>query len=131
MRKSLLVLALCAGCTGAGSAPVFLLAVDSDRDGKVSLDPKSADVQHRNEWSTKFGAIFLANVDDDDKKGKIDASDTIVNGAMDELDLARVWVVPWKRAPSDVTATVAPDAATAPNVHLFRHNTDGTWTLWD
>ncbi|HZS38154.1 MAG TPA: protein-arginine deiminase family protein [Polyangia bacterium] len=122
--------AAAAGCNGASSAPVIRLAVDADRDGVVSTDEKSADALHRNEWSAQFGAVFLANVDDDDGKHAMDATDQIVNGAADELDLARVLIVPWPGAPANASATFAADMASAAQIHLFRHNADGTWTLW-
>src|SRR5690348_207201 len=82
---------------GADSAPpppppFVHMSVDSNRDGVVQMT--DADRAHRAEWSTTFGASFLANLDDDDTDGAIDANDMTVNGEGDEADLARINIEP-------------------------------------
>ena len=82
--------------TGASSStgvaalmPVIAIGVDADRDGKA--DPAgAADRAHRSDFDDKFGASFLANIDDDDKNGVRDADDDVVNGDTDLEDLARI-----------------------------------------
>src|SRR5947209_1006656 len=64
------------------------LNVDSNRNGVI--ETTDADRAHRAEWSTTFGAMFLANVDDDDEDHAVDSGDEVVNGAADEDDLARI-----------------------------------------
>jgi protein-arginine deiminase len=131
MRRLFFLSALVLGCgSSAEDVPVIRLAVDADRDGVIHTEANAPDVVHRAEWSAQFGAVFLANVDDDDADGKVDATDAVVNGDADALDLARVQLAAWKNAPTGATATVTPDQAAAPFVRLFRH--DGSaWTAWD
>src|SRR5262249_47405969 len=87
------------------------------------------------QWNASTGAIFLANIDDDQQACPIvqsntmlsdvalascnDAQDTIVNGDDDLLDLAPIGVGQWATAPAGTTATVTADGASAPYVHLF------------
>ncbi len=130
-RLFLLALTFGAGCNGAAGPPVVHLAVDANRDGTVDPSPNSPDVTAHATWSTTSGAIFMANVDDDDADMKVDATDTVVNGANDEADLARVKLAAWPGATATATATLTVDSTSAPFVHLFRHNADGTWALWD
>lgn len=86
------------------------LRVDTNRDGVVSLDDDS-DVEGKAEWTAERGAIFLANIDDDDGRCTYsdgmsdaelaacnDAQDTIVNGEDDLLDLAIIKTMPWPQA---------------------------------
>src|SRR5258706_901873 len=131
MRRLFVLSALMLGCGAAVEAPVIRLAVDADRDGVVHTEPGAPDVVHRGEWSAQFGAVFLANVDDDDSAGQVDAADQTVNGDADALDLARVLIAPWPGAPAGTTATVTPDATAAGFVRLFRHAADGSWSAWD
>lgn len=69
------------------SAPVLIFG-DSNRDG--NLDAK--DIPGRGTFDAKQGAFFLANLDDDDSDGTVDAEDDVVNGAADEKDLAPLQV---------------------------------------
>jgi protein-arginine deiminase len=133
MRRLFLVALLAgAGCNGSGSgAPIIHLAVDADRNGTVDVALTSKDVTAHSTFDATTGAVFLANVDDDDGDKKVDATDSVVNGPDDEADLARIRVVAWPKAPKAATATVAIDMASSAFVHLFRHNADGSWTAWD
>jgi protein-arginine deiminase len=104
------------------SLPTVDLRADGNRDGVVRFDDAADDTDEET-WTGQHGAIFLANIDDDedrcgatDAEGDVlsdddlvlcnDAADTVVNGADDEKDLAPLRVAPWTDAPDDATATV-------------------------
>lgn len=143
--SALLLAALAAaGCdggetTGTGGAgggtttptkppTVIDIAVDANRDGKV--DPAdAADQDHEDEWSTEFGASFLANIDDDDGDKIRDADDDILNGADDELDLASIVVSAWPDAPDGATGVLHIDPASVDKVRLWKKGLDGAWVL--
>ncbi len=113
--------------------PVIDLRVDTNRDGK--LDTK--DEAGEDTWDKTHGAIFLANLDDDElrcpKSGRDstlpncnDAADDTINGEADLLDLAPVSVLAWPDAPANATAKLTLDAASAQRVKLFKGE-----TRWD
>lgn len=62
------------------------LAADTNRDGAID----DADEQDEDTWTEAHGALFLANLDDDDSNGRQDARDTAVNGNEDVKDLVQV-----------------------------------------
>jgi protein-arginine deiminase len=112
------------------------LRADVDRDGVVSIDG-SDDDDGEEGWSAARGAVFLANLDDDEERcpeemfpavtpdvtlaACHDAADEVVNGAADLLDLARLRSVPWAEAPDGVVgAIVVTPAAAAARVRVFR-----------
>jgi protein-arginine deiminase len=110
------------------------LRADSNRDGEVRFDESDA---QKTTWDAKNGAVFLANIDDDKGRcGKTgddveiakcnDASNEVVDGADDALDLARLKTKPWAEAPEGATAIVSitPDAAKG-NVRLFKRTGTG------
>jgi protein-arginine deiminase len=68
---------------GYGNPPLVIVG-DTNRDGAIAQD----DWRNRNAWTWQSGAFLLANVDDDDADGEIDAADQIVNGVADAQDLA-------------------------------------------
>jgi protein-arginine deiminase len=119
-----------ADAADADTGPIVGLVVDSNRDG--TLDP-ATDREHRAEWSNTFGAMLLANLDDDDGNHMVDAVDDAVNGDADARDLAPVAVQAWARAPEGVTGRVAVDMASATRVRLFVRGTGaaGGWTRFD
>lgn len=95
------------------------LRADTNRDGVVSFDD-DADDEGEDTWSAAHGAIFLANIDDDElacepdpslSDAEIakcnDAADEVVNGEDDALDLARLKTKPWPEAPKDARATIS------------------------
>ena len=92
------------------------IAVDTNRDGQITHD----DDVNEDTWTATRGAIFVANVDDDDRKGAVDASDQIVNGGKDIDDLVPVLLRQADGLTSNDTVylTVTPDAA-AKRVRLF------------
>jgi protein-arginine deiminase len=113
-----------AGSGGSATGGLSVLS-DTNRDGVV--DDK--DTAGFTEWAWKSGgAFFLANVDDDDKKGKVDSSDQIVNGTADEDDLARIIV----KVSADMLAKTSSISASvttgATQTHLFE-KTSSSWKL--
>ena len=62
------------------------LVVDTNRDG--TLD--AADEPGEDAWSSASGAVFAANLDDDDGDAVRDGHDSVVNGSADVADMAPV-----------------------------------------
>ncbi|MCW5836246.1 MAG: hypothetical protein KIS78_27850, partial [Labilithrix sp.] len=104
------------------------LRADTNRDGAISFDGKGDD-DGEETWDADHGAVFLANIDDDQEACSAnlsdaqvalcnDADDDEVNGADDALDLARIKTKPWSDAPSDAKATISWTAKE--NVRLFQ-----------
>jgi protein-arginine deiminase len=114
-------LAVC-GCNNAPPpppAPVADLVVDNNRSG--ALEPGDpTEEAGKNTWSKDSGAIFLANIDDDDRDGKSDAEDSVVNGASDLADLSPILVTAWPAAPMNASGVLSVDALSAPVVRIFR-----------
>jgi protein-arginine deiminase len=110
------------------------IRADSNRDGEVRFDDDSdAD---KLAWNASVGAVFLANIDDDAERCKRvksdielaacnDASDSVVNGPDDALDLAPIKIRPWAKAPADATATVHVASPAREHVRLFLRIGDG------
>lgn len=115
-----------AGTGGVVDVPGGLsVRTDTNRDGTIDGKDRAGLM----EWAMKGpGAFFIANTDDDDKKGKVDASDIIVNGAADEKDLARISIevspelLP-KTSRVSVSVPMGGDRA-----HVFEKSDSG-WTL--
>lgn len=111
------------------AAPIVDLRADVNRDGTVDLDDPAED-ENEDTWDAAHGAIFLANLDDDTRRCPTqaalsdaelaacnDATDEVVNGEDDLLDLAPLRVAAWPGAPDDAVATFAADPAAV--VRLF------------
>lgn len=90
------------------------IRADSNRDGDVRFDESDGE---KTRWDGTAGAIFLANIDDDQERCKKkgddlsiaacnDAADDVVNGPDDALDLARIKTRPWPEAPEGTTARI-------------------------
>jgi protein-arginine deiminase len=106
------------GAGGAMNSTAFAVLTDTNRDGAV--DEK--DVAGLTDWAWKGkGAFFIANVDDDDKKAKTDASDQVVNGSNDEKDLARILI----QVPADASGISVSVTAGAAQVRLFEKTSSG------
>jgi protein-arginine deiminase len=105
-----------AGCNGA-PAPVVDVMADSNRSGLIEPGDATED-QGEDTWDAKHGAVFLANLDDDDKDGKADADDDVVNGAADIDDLAPIAIRAWPEASKKAAATLSVEGAD--HVRLFR-----------
>jgi protein-arginine deiminase len=107
---------------------------DSNRDGEIKFDDSDKD---KTTWDKSVGAVFLANIDDDNVRCKAtgddvtiekcnDAQDEIINGDDDALDLARLKTKPWPKTPVDATATIAITTESAkPLVRLFKKTGEG------
>lgn len=134
-----------AGSGGSGGAPAKITAVvdlraDNNRDGVVNLDDP-ADDEGEETWDKTHGAIFLANIDDDEKKCAAsgndvdlpkchDAADDVINGADDLLDLARLKTQPWADAPDDASARIVVSEQAASLVRLFKNDGSGNFTVF-
>ncbi len=92
---------------------------DTNRNGRL----EDSDCEGRDRWSWQAGAFVMANLDDDDRSGRPDASDQIVNGSIDEQDLARFRLLFDPALPAVAEITV--DAGDAP-VNVFQNN-GGSW----
>lgn len=121
--------------------PVADLRADVDRDGVVELDGAGDDAGEET-WTAARGALFLANLDDDGRRcapamlpadvsdaqlaACHDASDDVINGSQDALDLAPLRTVALPDAPEDAYATVQVVGGGAAYTRLFLRNS-GTW----
>jgi protein-arginine deiminase len=136
------------GCSQGDTnvSPVVDLRADVNRNGVIDWDDPTED-DAEDTWDQAHGAIFLANIDDDENacpkttsSGGLlsdsdlakcnDAQDTVVNGDADALDLAPLGVRPWPGAPDGTTASLTVDAKAAPYVHLFVQR-GGALTFFD
>lgn len=123
------------------NTPIIDLRADVNRNGSIDLADPTEDALE-DAWTKDHGAVFLANIDDDQKTcptvGQTDAqlaacndaADTIINGPDDLLDLARLKTAPWPDAPADASATIAVGAPGATYVRLFK-NIGGTFTVFN
>jgi protein-arginine deiminase len=104
-----------------------------NRNGTVELNVPSEDL-NENTWDANHGAIFLANMDDDQNKCPTSGSDTTlaacfdganttVDGSEDLSDLARMRTVPLPNATGTGTISWTPASA---KVRVFK-NTGGTF----
>jgi protein-arginine deiminase len=121
-----------AGCGSSSSAaaptPIVAIAVDADRDGKADL-ASAGDRAHRNDFDTKVGASFLANVDDDDGDKISDANDDVVNGDDDAKDLAPITLAAFPTAPDGAVGKLAIDDVSAGVVRVFKKDASGAWVV--
>lgn len=110
-------------------APVSNLVADTNRNGVLDFDDPSEETAEET-WTREAGAVFLVNLDDDDGDGTADNRDDVVNGAADELDLARVAVAPWANAPDSASGAVELAVAAPGYVRVFRRSATG-WARLD
>lgn len=124
----------------ASPAPIVDIRADVNRNGVVDLTDPTEDADE-DRWDSSHGAIFLANLDDDDQScpkaipglsddalaACNDAADEALDGADDLKDLAPLRTVPWPAAPEGVVGTVklslpgaAATASPGSYVRLFR-----------
>ncbi len=122
----LVLLFVCSGCNQAPPTPptpIVDLVVDANRSGLLEPgDPTEDTAAAKNTWDAHHGAVFLANLDDDDGDGKADAEDDVVNGQSDIADLSPIAVRAWPKAPREVTGVLSVDALSLDKVRLFRVN---------
>jgi hypothetical protein len=110
---------------GGGASGGFAVLTDTNRDGVVD----ETDAAGHMEWEWQgSGAFVLANVDDDDEKSEPDASDEIVNGATDELDLARILIRGATEAAPGATGASVSVTAGGAQTRVFEKMGTG-WTL--
>jgi len=111
-----------------GNGVIADLRADTNRDGVIRFD-NSADDDGEDVWDATHGAVFLANIDDDQVSCSPniddieidacnDAADQIVNGADDALDLARLKTQPWPQAPASAQGKITFTAGS--RVRLFK-----------
>lgn len=140
---------LAPGCSQGDNqpgTPVVDLRADNNRNGTIDWNDPTEDA-NEDTWDATHGAIFLANIDDDQSAcpktastGTLetdvdlakcnDAQDTVINGDADAADLAPLGVAPWPGAPDGTTASITVDDAAAPFVHLFIQR-GGALTFFD
>ena len=115
------------------------LDVDTDRDGVVT---DASDEAGEERWSEERGALFMANFDDDDLDGVIDAIDSnragepvdedrTINGPQDAEDITPLVVRLGATGPSRLRVLLStPELDQVRAVHLFPGNTAGLETVW-
>lgn len=129
-------------CDGANAAcpdAIVDLRADNNRNGIVELSSSSEDANEHT-WNSSHGAVFLANLDDDQNACPTsgsdsalascdDASDGYVNGSADLADLARLRTVPWPAAPSDASGSITVASPGNNYVRLFIKS-GNNWNLY-
>ncbi|MBI5533296.1 MAG: protein-arginine deiminase [Deltaproteobacteria bacterium] len=121
------------------AAPIIDLRADTNRDGVVEVQGDGDDTGE-DVWDKSHGAVFLANIDDDQlrcsKDGTDvelaacnDAADEVINGDDDLLDLARIKTRPWPEAEIMAKGTITWSTAAQPFVRMFRKQADGTFKV--
>jgi protein-arginine deiminase len=126
---------------GGNLEPVIDLRADTNRNGKIDLDDPTEDTDEE-AWSTSAGAIFLANLDDDEDTCSafagndyelaacFDGNDEVVNGPTDLLDMAPLKVVAWPDAPDSARAKISWAPGASAKVRLFSTTDGTTYTPW-
>ncbi len=109
--------------TGLCLVPLAGLAVqltaDVDRNG--TLNPILDDVGEE-AWTWELGAVFLNNNDSDQNTGEPDHADSIVNGADDYNDLARLLISQEAALSPAAVVTLSVNSAASSYVRLFHSN---------
>ena len=111
------------------TGPIVDLRVDTNRDGVVDVDGKS-DEAGEETWDAAYGAVFMANIDDDQlaceptgsdiELAKCnDAADEAINGEEDLPDLAHLFIQAWPDAPDDAQGHLTVTEAALPFVRFF------------
>lgn len=120
----------CDGNTPPCPDAIVDLRADNNRNGTIDLNDPTEDA-NENTWDDSHGAIFLANIDDDENACPTsgsdsqlaacnDASDNYINGNADLEDLARLETVPWPDAPSDATGAIGVSNPGKAHIRLFK-----------
>jgi hypothetical protein len=94
----------------------LLIVSDTNRDGRVSF---ADDSEGRDTWTERRGALFMFNNDSDQRNGKQDCSDKIVNGPADLLDLAPVFIQRIPQLNSERRLLISISEAARPFVNIF------------
>lgn len=98
----------------------FALVGDSNRDGKIDDN----DFTDTKTWTWQTGPFILFNMDDDDKKGRPDWQDRIVNGPKDEEDLAKITLQLNPQFQKNIV-TLTADPKSRPYINVFQKTTRG------
>jgi len=120
----------CDGQTPPCAGAIVDLRADNNRNGTVDLNDPSEDL-NESTWSASNGAVFLANIDDDQStcptsgsdaqlEACNDAADNVTNGSNDLADLARLKTVPWPDAPSNSSGYLGINDGSVNYVRLFK-----------
>jgi len=116
--------------TGPSGPPpkVVNVVVDTNRDGVLDGD----DETNEEAWGIDHGAIFLANIDDDDLNGMPDAEDEWVNGEFDAYDMAVIKIAAWPQVPDGATGTLTIDEVSVwhTRVHEVANPDEPNRGLW-
>jgi protein-arginine deiminase len=122
----------CDGLTPPCPDGIIDIRGDNNRDGVIDFnDP--ADDTGEDSWDETHGAVFLANIDDDQGACPTsgsdeqlaacnDASDDYINGNDDLLDLARLQTAPWPSAPTGASGSIDLSGGASAYVRLFKKN---------
>lgn len=113
------------GDEAAAGAPALTadINVDTDRNGAITAD----DARAEDKWSAARGAVLIANVDDDDGDGEIDAKNNMVDDPTDRFDMAPVILKQTSRLRTNyhaITLTVS-NASAAARVRIFADQGNG------
>jgi len=136
-----------AGDAGMPMGAAVIILADTNRNGTIDWNDPTELANH-DTWDVKHGAIFLANIDDDqvmcpkkDANGATlsdielpkcnDAADTVVNGDIDLLDMAPLETKPWPDAPMSATGKLTVSDPASGMVHLFKKQSDGSYAIFD
>jgi protein-arginine deiminase len=128
------------GADGQPGSPIDLI-VDNNRSGALELDELSED-ENEDVWSASNGAVFLANIDDDQDtcvEGNTsdielptcnDAADDVLNGEEDLFDMAPMRIRAWPDAPDDARGALIVDSPGANYVRIFVQQAKGNPLAW-
>ena len=109
--------------------PIVDLLADTNRDGIVDLNDDTDDIDE-DFWDAEAGAVFLANLDDDEQRCSNnesdedlaecnDSSDNIINGDNDLKDMAKLIIRPWPNAPLVTECSLKTDDVSKKFIRLF------------
>jgi protein-arginine deiminase len=116
------------------------LRADGNRNGRIDFDDPSED-RHEDVWTPEAGAVFLANLDDDEGRcprdgtdeelaACNDASDDVVNGEDDLLDMAPLAVKAMPGLADGAVGTLEVTHFAKPFVRFFRQSA-GRFVVFD
>ena len=122
------------------TGPIVDLRVDSNRDGLIDITGDTDEVGE-DTWDATMGAVFLANIDDDqsacptegsdiDLPTCHDAADEIVNGEVDLVDIARLRVLAWPDAPDDAVGQIMISSPGSGYVRMFMKMLENNPLAW-
>lgn len=119
---------------------VIDIRADTNRNGIVEFDNDSEDTSE-DTWDQSHGAVFLANIDDDELKCPKtgddvdlpkcnDAANEVVDGIDDLLDMAPLQIKAWPDVPNDTMGWIDVSDPGANFVRLFKKQNDGTYKVY-